>query len=318
MQKDTTRKVKLGIFVSVILVAFFFAIYYVGKNRNLFHDVTKVYTVFSDIKGLGRGSNVRFSGINVGTVSDITIQNDTTVRVELSIQSSYVKFIKADSKVEISNDGLMGNKILIVHHGSSNSPPVKEYDTLQSTKTINIEDIVNEATKIVRNARDATNIFLEVSKHLKAGHGDLGKLIYDTSITRNLNQTINQLKATVQSTKEISTHIREGKGDLGRLVYSDSLTQSLRSSFDELTSASENIRNISRSLDTAALNINEGNGILHTLIYDSTFIQHADSTLTNLNQGIDEITRTFTAIKNSWIVNLFSGKKKIQKKELDK
>ncbi len=318
MQKDTTRKVKLGVFVAIVLVAFFFAIYYVGKNRNLFHDVTKVYTVFTDIKGLGRGSNVRFSGINVGTVSDITIKNDTTVRVELSIQTDYMKFIKADSKVEITNEGLMGNKILIIHHGSADAPTLKEFETLQSTKTINIEDIVNEATKIIRNARDATNVFLEVSRHLQAGHGDLGRLIYDTSITRNLNQTINQLKMTSRNTKDISDHIREGKGDLGSLVYSDTLTQSLRSSFNELTDASENIRKISKSLDTAAMNINEGNGILHTLIYDSTFIQHADSTLTNLNQGIDEITRTFTAIKNSWIINLFSGKKKKQKKAPDK
>ena len=193
MQKDTKQKVKLGIFVAIVLVAFFFAIYYVGKNRNLFHEVTKVYTVFSDIKGLGRGSNVRFSGITVGTVSDINIKNDTTVRVEISIQTDYVKFIKEDSKVEITNDGLMGNKILIIHHGTADSPPVKEYETLQSEQTINIEDIVNEATKVIKNARDATNAFLDVSKHLQEGKGDLGKLIYDTSITHSLRTTMNQL-----------------------------------------------------------------------------------------------------------------------------
>lgn len=313
MQKDTTQKLKLGISVTIILLAFFFAIYYVGKNRNLFHEVTKVYTVFPDIKGLGRGSNVRFSGINVGTVSGISIQNDTTVRVEISIQSDYVKFIKEDSKVEITNDGLMGNKILIIHHGSADSPPVKELVTLSSVKTINVEDIVNEATKIISNARDATSVLLEVSHHLKSGQGDLGKLIYDTTISHNLNKTMRNLMTTTSNTKDISDHIRKGEGDLGSLVYSDTLTNSLNQAFDQLIVASENIRNISRSMDTAAININEGNGILHTLIYDSTFIQHADSTLTNLNQGIDEITKTFEAIKNSWIINLFSEKDKKQK-----
>ncbi|HYW97042.1 MAG TPA: MlaD family protein [Bacteroidales bacterium] len=312
MQKDTTRKVKLGIFVSIILLAFFFAIYYVGKNRNLFHEVTKVYTVFPDIKGLGRGSNVRFSGINVGTVSGISIQNDTTVKVEISIQSDYDNFIKEDSKVEITNDGLMGNKILIIHHGSAGSPPVKEFTTLKSVKTINVEDIVNEATKIIKNARDATSIFLEVSNHLKSGHGDLGKLIYDTTLTHNLNNTMRNLMITSGNTKDITNHIRKGEGDLGSLVYSDTLTNNLKKAFDQLIVASENIRNISRSLDTAAVNINEGSGILHTLIYDSTFIQHADSTLTNMNQGIDEITKTFEAIKNSWIINLFGEKQKKQ------
>jgi phospholipid/cholesterol/gamma-HCH transport system substrate-binding protein len=315
MQKDTNRKVKLGIFVTIVLLAFFLAIYYVGKNRNLFHEVTKIYTVFSDIKGLNRGSNVRFSGINVGTVSGIIIKNDTIVRVEISIQTDYVKFIKQDSKVEITNDGLMGNKILIIHHGSSETPSVKEYETLQSVKTINIEDIVNEATKIISNARDATAIFLEVSNHLQSGEGDLGRLIYDTTLTTNLNSTMRNLREATKSTKDISERIRNGEGDLGSLVYSDTLTSSLKRSFDQLTEASVNIRNISKSLDTAAVNINEGNGILHTLIYDSTFINHADSTLTNLNQGIDEITKTFETIKNSWIINLFSGKKKEERRK---
>ena len=310
MQKDTSQKAKLGIFIAIILVAFFFAIYYVGKNRNLFHEVTKVYTVFSDIKGLGRGSNVRFSGINVGTVSGISIKNDTTVTVEISIQTDYVKFIKEDSKVEITNDGLMGNKILIIHHGSADSPSVKEYATLSSVKTINIEDIVNEATKIISNARDATAVFLEVSHQLKNGKGDLGRLIYDTTLTHNLRSTMDQLLSATRDAKNITSHIRNGEGDLGSLIYSDSLTKSLQASFMELSQASENARKITRSLDTAAIRINEGNGILHTLIYDSTFIQHADSTLTNLNESIDEITKTFTAIKNSWLINLFKGKKR--------
>ncbi len=310
MQKDTKKKFKLGLFVLIVLVGFFFAIYYVGKNRNLFHDVTRVYTVFSDIKGLGRGSNVRFSGITVGTVSDITIKNDSAVRVEISIQTDYLKFIKEDSKVEIANDGLMGNKILVIHHGSSDSPTVKAHGTLQAVTSINLEDIVSEATKIIKNARDATAIFLEVSNHLQAGKGDLGKLMYDTTLTHNLRSTINQLLATSRNAKMITEAVRDGRGDLGSLIYSDTLTNSLQSSFNELAEASENVRKISRSLDTAAIRINKGNGILHTLIYDSTFVQHADSTLTNLNEGIDEITRTFTAIKNSWIINLFGGNKK--------
>ena len=171
---------------------------------NLFHEVTKIYTVFPDIKGLGRGSNVRFSGITVGTVSAISISNDTIVRVEISIQTDYVKFVKEDSKVEITNDGLMGNKILIIHHGSSDSPSVKEYQTLQSSKTINVEDIVNEATKIIINARDATNVFLEVSNQLKSGKGDLGRLIYDTSLTQNLKSTMNHLLVTSRNTEELT------------------------------------------------------------------------------------------------------------------
>ena len=74
--------------------------------------------VFKDVAGLQAGNNVRFSGINVGTVENISIVSDTSVRVEILIDESTRKFIKKDAVASIGSEGLMGNKILIINPGT--------------------------------------------------------------------------------------------------------------------------------------------------------------------------------------------------------
>jgi phospholipid/cholesterol/gamma-HCH transport system substrate-binding protein len=274
-----------------------------------------VYTVFDDIKGLNKGNKVRFSGLNVGTVSEILILADTAVQVEMSIQREYIKFIKIDSRVEIDNEGLMGNKMIVIHHGSNGSASIMENSRLQARETINVEDILEEATNIVQNSRDAAINLLEVTDHIIAGKGSLGRLLYDTALVADVSFMLENLKASSLNAKEITENINNGTGDLGRLVYSDSLTQNLNRSFKTLDTATIEIYKVAENLEKATAQINEGQGFANSLLYDTTIMNKADSTLVNLNRSIEEITRTAETIQNSWIINLFSKDKKKKKQK---
>ena len=66
-------KVRLGLFVAGGLALFVLAIFIIGRQKNLFNPVFKLTSSFYNISGLQVGNNVRFSGINVGTVDAITI-----------------------------------------------------------------------------------------------------------------------------------------------------------------------------------------------------------------------------------------------------
>ncbi len=73
METHTKKfKVRLGLFIIGGLVIFVIAIFIIGKQENLFDPVFKITTTFNNVSGLQAGSNIRFSGINVGTVDDIT------------------------------------------------------------------------------------------------------------------------------------------------------------------------------------------------------------------------------------------------------
>jgi phospholipid/cholesterol/gamma-HCH transport system substrate-binding protein len=87
-------KVRLGLFIAGGLTLFVIVIFIIGKQKNLFNPVFKLTTTFSNVSGLQVGNNVRFSGINVGSVDDIVIINDTTVKVDLVIKKTYGSLLK--------------------------------------------------------------------------------------------------------------------------------------------------------------------------------------------------------------------------------
>ena len=85
MKTKGIDNVKLGIFVMAGLVFFIFSLYMIGKNRNFFGDTFTIQASFRNVDGLTPGNNVRFSGIDVGTVRRIEIESDTSILVTMVI-----------------------------------------------------------------------------------------------------------------------------------------------------------------------------------------------------------------------------------------
>ena len=76
MEKHTTKfKVRLGLFIAGGLMIFVVAVFIIGRQKNLFVPVYKLTTTFYNVSGLQVGNNIRFSGINVGSVDNIKIIN---------------------------------------------------------------------------------------------------------------------------------------------------------------------------------------------------------------------------------------------------
>ena len=92
METHTQKfKIRLGLFIAGGLALFVIAIFIIGKQKNLFNPVFKLTTTFYNVSGLQVGNNIRFSGINVGTVDNIDIINDSTVRVDMLIKKEVQK-----------------------------------------------------------------------------------------------------------------------------------------------------------------------------------------------------------------------------------
>ena len=86
MEKTDAQKTRLGLFVIIGSILFFSGIYFVGNKQNLFDNTSSLKAVFTNINGLQVGNNVRYSGIDIGTVKAIEMINDTTINVSMSIQ----------------------------------------------------------------------------------------------------------------------------------------------------------------------------------------------------------------------------------------
>jgi len=195
-------KVRLGLFVAGGLAIFVLAIFIIGKQKNLFNPVFKLNATFYNVSGLQVGNNIRFSGINVGTVDDILIINDSTVRVEMLVRKEVKKFIKTDCKVMIGSEGLIGDRLLTITQGSNEARLAKEGQELESFEPVETDAIMASLQVTAYNAEVITQQLAEIMIKVNTGNGTLGRLIQDSTIAENLNLTIKNLKTSSKSLDE--------------------------------------------------------------------------------------------------------------------
>jgi phospholipid/cholesterol/gamma-HCH transport system substrate-binding protein len=209
MEKHTDKfKVRLGLFVAGGVALFVLAIFIIGKQKNLFNPVYTLHSTFYNVSGLQVGNNIRFSGINIGTVDNIIIVNDSTVRVDLSIKKEVKQFIKKDSEVAIGSEGLIGDRLIIITQGSSNALLADEDQYLTSKEPVETDAIMASLEVTAANAEIISEQLAEIMTKINGGSGTLGRLIQDTTIAENLNQTIVNLK---KSSKGLGENMEAAK-----------------------------------------------------------------------------------------------------------
>lgn len=203
-------KVRLGLFVAGGFLIFALAIFLIGRQKNLFNPTFTIFTTFRNISGMQVGNNVRFSGINVGTIDDIGIINDSTVQVKMLIQKSVEQFIKSDCKAVIGSEGIIGDRILIITQGGAMAPPVKEGQMLLSVEPVELDAIIQSLSVTALNAEVITDQLAEIMVNINKGQGTLGMLIQDTTIAENINSTIINLK---KSSKGLNQNMEAAKNN---------------------------------------------------------------------------------------------------------
>ena len=194
MYKESGFTWKLGLFVTIGFILFIGTIYFVGKQKNLFGSTFTLQSQFKTVTGLKVGNNVRFSGINVGTVSEIELITDSAVVVKLLIKEDVRRFIKTDAKASIGSDGLMGDKVLTISPGTTSKTTVKDNATIGSLKAIEIEDIMKGVKTTVDNAAVITDQLAEFSFKINNGKGTLSKLLMDEQMGNKLDASMTNLQ----------------------------------------------------------------------------------------------------------------------------
>jgi phospholipid/cholesterol/gamma-HCH transport system substrate-binding protein len=195
-------KIRLGLFIAGGLALFIFAIFIIGKQKNLFNPVFELSTSFNNISGLQVGNNIRFSGINVGTVDNITIINDSTVMVDMLIKKEVMQFMKSDCIVAIGSEGLIGDRLIVITRGSPDAPSVKEGQLLASMEPVETDAIMASLKVTAGNAEIISEQLAEIIFKINSGEGTIGRLIQDTVIAQNINQTIVNLKTSSKGLSE--------------------------------------------------------------------------------------------------------------------
>lgn len=285
MKKNTSNKLRLGLFISLGILLLILGIYFIGERQQLFRNVFRLSAIFKNVSGLQIGNNVRLSGVNIGTIDNIRIISDTSVSVEIVIDEDARQFIKKDAVASIGSEGLMGNKALIINPGTGGKKRIEDGDRIATSMPIDIDEILLSLKTTIDNTSQITSDLASMTMNIESGKGTLGRLIMDKEWRENFELTFINLKKASNEARILM----EKTNDID----------------DVLLSVKETIKNtsdITNSLAKITANIEAGQGTIGRLLMDSTTAINIDSTFASLKEGANDIKAIMELAKKSWLL----------------
>ena len=140
--KSNTFEAIVGAFVIIISIVFLFFGFSTMKIQN--SDNYDVSALFNRIDGIKIGSDIRMSGIKIGTVVSQELDNSSfEAKVLMSIDSKIL--IPDDSSAKITSDGLLGGNYISIEPGGSDIYLLNNEEIFFTQGSVDLIGLVGEA-----------------------------------------------------------------------------------------------------------------------------------------------------------------------------
>ena len=130
-------------FIVICVAIFSFMFFYKISDSGEVGEGYFLNAYFQNIEGVAEGNDVKLSGIKIGYIDNVTLENGTYFAVaRLKIKKGID--IPSDSRAIVSTSGLLGGKYIRINPGSADDN-LKENGKFKFTQSsINIEDLISK------------------------------------------------------------------------------------------------------------------------------------------------------------------------------
>jgi phospholipid/cholesterol/gamma-HCH transport system substrate-binding protein len=320
MKKQLINNTKLGFFVLVGLLFLILLLYMIGRNRSLFGSNYLLKTRFENVNGLIPGNNVRYAGIQAGTVKKLEILNDTTVEVTMIIDTEMEQIIRKDAITAIGTDGLVGNKVVNIVPGNLNASIAKNGDVLKSKKPIDTEKILNTLST-TNNDVSIIVSGLKTTVERINNSSAIWDLLSDDQLPNDIKKSARNIQLATLKAAAISNEfqlilndLRNGNGSLGMLLNDTVLVSNLNKSSHNLNLVSLQLHTVVSDLQK---DINSGKGPVNSLLKDTSMVKKLNTSLDNIQMGTDGFNQSMEALKNSFLLRGYFKRREKEKAKKD-
>jgi phospholipid/cholesterol/gamma-HCH transport system substrate-binding protein len=324
------RTVIVSIFICIALLILFVFVFTLGGEKKTFAKKIPIRVVFDDISGLKEGNNVWFSGVKVGTVKNIDLKDNSVVEVTLTVEEKAIRFIHKDSRVKLSNEGLLGNKLVVIYGGTKTAPIVTENDYLQpQVSGTNTDEMMATLQANNKNLLSITSNLKVISLRIAEGQGSIGKLINDPALANNLNATVSTLQGTISNFREASVKGEKAVNNLetftarlnrqgtsiNELMADTTMFTSVRASVSQLKEAVDNASQFTNNLKVASQHLNNTDNAVNVLLNDERVGATLRSTMMNLESSSIKLDEDLEALQHNFLFRGFFKKKQKDKEK---
>lgn len=208
---------KIGMFVIIAIIGIIAGATFIGIQQEVFIPKTRIYFIAESGQGLNEGMAVKLSGFKIGKIEKLSLDDIARVKVDLSINTKYMRWIKTDSKARLIKEGLIGESIIEITPGSLNAKQIAEKDmiTFEREKGIGemAEGLKDEIKPLVTDIRQIIHYINDPQGDVKQTLQNLKKLSVDLSTTRqHLDTLLKDTNKNITSTASgIDSLVRSAK-----------------------------------------------------------------------------------------------------------
>ena len=240
-------KLKVGLVMTLALFTLFITVFFSSSIENLLSPKVELKAQIQNVKGLRKGAPVWVSGIEVGSVKNISLHPEYGTIVTLAVNKNTLDFLRKDSEASILTMGLLGDKYIELTGGSPKAEPIKPGDMINGMAVIELKDVVEISASSIKKMSDFINKLDHLVTKIEKGEGTVAKFLTDPAIYENLKD----ISATLSS---VLHEIKDGQGTVRMLLQDPTL-------YEKLVATTSSLEELSRKL-------NNGSGTLNKLIED--------------------------------------------------
>jgi phospholipid/cholesterol/gamma-HCH transport system substrate-binding protein len=319
---DNKRSVVVGIFVFLAIAILVSAIFVLGGQQKRFTKTIRVTAVFDNVSGLKVGDNVWFSGVKIGTVKRIDLHGESKVRIAMNIEDQARQFIRKGAQARLGSESLIGSKLIEIHGGSPQAPPVEDGEQLTVVQALSTEDLMATLQENNKNLVDITNNFKALSAGLVQGKGMAGALLTDTTLSDNFRTILASLQQASRNSVRVSKDLARlsdkfnTEGGLANELLTDTVVfANLRQSVEQLQRTSASAAEMTANLNETSTKLNDDKNAVGLLLNDQQFAGQLKSTMENLETSTDKLDENMEALQHNFLFRGYFRKKAKRERE---
>ena len=224
------------------------------------------HTIISESFGLASGGEIDLAGITIGTIENVTLQDDGQVRVDMEFFSKYIKFLTVGSQLEVEPtigvQSILGGGGLIYNYNHKETKllepgtlltVVEPVDFAAQIEAFDLPGLADQVKSIVNNVE-------EITSHLKEDQGALFATLDNINdMTADLAKSADDIPILMNDFKQqipkILGSVEENLGGLQEAM--GSVTGILTNSEGDIKSMIGNASGATDQLNKAAADLNK-------------------------------------------------------------
>ncbi len=289
------KEAQVGLFIIVAIFILFYLSINIGAVRLFSNSYFLYKTYFDDVVGLEVKSPVKISGITVGWVESINLTDKGKAEVTIRVNRAHKLF--KNSYATITQDSLLGNKILEVDSGDSSSGILPPGSVLHmpGRSSASLSDILEGVKDITNSIQEVAHSFNKVFSS-SPGEEKMQKTLDNAAIsTEYISKFAIKLNDTISNNQEkisnITNNLDFGIESISKAIpeIQENLNETIKEARSAVECSKVTIQNATlttKSAKNISSKIERGEGTIGKLINDEDIYYGVKETVDGLKDFV--------------------------------